>query len=321
MPADEPAADGTSKQSARAAALHAAVLTGTAAAPLGQQLELLLHLLALPPALQAARIASSVAAEPLLPSSSAAVAYACSVLQQSGVAPSLPKHAGSPAKHADAHEISSPLPAWKLCQEQLAHVSLGMHIDIGVVCMWAGHMLSALSLPVLEALARSPAVARHALDLAAQLREILDRRRPGGGVPPADRGPFQAGLAGSSGAFELQAFTSDGLQRRSQVGKSSVACALARADHLKPDHGLQRPCSGHIRLKAMPPMLQHACGMPEISASHVSAVVDSGGLLSYRVTRRSSGGFRIGRPSATASLRCCATRSRAPTPSTPAQPL
>jgi hypothetical protein len=84
-PADEPAADGQPDRCARAAALHAAVLTGPAAAPLGQQLELLLHLLALPPAVQVARTGSSIAAEALLPSGSAAAAYACAVLQQSGV--------------------------------------------------------------------------------------------------------------------------------------------------------------------------------------------------------------------------------------------
>ncbi len=90
----------------------------------------------------------------------------------------------------------------------------------------AGHVLGALSLPVLEALAGSPAVARHAPDLAARLREVLDRRRPGSSNPTADRAPYRAGLAGSGGAFELQAFTSDGLQRRSQVQTCNLAAFM-----------------------------------------------------------------------------------------------
>lgn len=91
-----------------------------------------------------------------------------------------------------------------------------------------GHALDGLSLPLLEALAGSPAVAQHAPDLAMQLRQVLDRRRPfgGDGGHATDRAPFRAGMAGGSSTLELQAFTSDGLQRRSQVGSLCLPDAV-----------------------------------------------------------------------------------------------
>lgn len=75
-----------SEQCRRAAALHAAVLTGPDLAPLGQQLEMLLQLLALPPTVHVgARTSCAEAAEQqLFPSSCTALAYACSVLQRLG---------------------------------------------------------------------------------------------------------------------------------------------------------------------------------------------------------------------------------------------
>ena len=78
----------TSEQWRRAVTLHAAVLTGPDLAPLGQQLEMLLHLLALPPAVHVGGAVTGsylgAAGQRLFPSSCAASAYACGVLQGSG---------------------------------------------------------------------------------------------------------------------------------------------------------------------------------------------------------------------------------------------
>ncbi len=67
-------------------------------------------------------------------------------------------------------------------------------------------------MPVLDALVGSRQVAQQAPDLASRLRAVLDRRRQGNGG--ASRA-YEQGIAGS--AFELHAFTSDGLQKRSKV--------------------------------------------------------------------------------------------------------
>lgn len=83
--------------------------------------------------------------------------------------------------------------------------------------------MDALSIPVLEAVAASSAVGRHAPDLALRLRQVLDRRRAGEGTLSAERSAaYRANLA-AGGAFELQAFTSDGVQKRSQA---RIMCVL-----------------------------------------------------------------------------------------------
>ncbi len=67
-------------------------------------------------------------------------------------------------------------------------------------------------MPLQEALASSRFVGAHEPDLQSRLRAVLDRRRT------ADAGvsrPYEQGFVSS--AFELHAFNSDGLQKRSQV--------------------------------------------------------------------------------------------------------
>lgn len=82
-------------------------------------------------------------------------------------------------------------------------------------------------MPVQEAIISNPHVARQAPDLAAKLRAVLDRRRSsdGGG----SRG-YEQGFAGS--AFELHAFNSDGLQKRSKV----YPVLNSTPSFLKPSH-------------------------------------------------------------------------------------
>lgn len=76
----------------------------------------------------------------------------------------------------------------------------------------AGHAVEGLSVPVLDAIMGSRQVAQQAPDLATRLHAVLDRRRLGDAG--AGRG-YEQGIAGS--AFELHAFNSDGLQKRSKV--------------------------------------------------------------------------------------------------------
>ena len=65
-------------------------------------------------------------------------------------------------------------------------------------------------MPAQEALLSSRQVAQQAPDLAARLRAVLDRRRS------SDSGRvYEQGPVGS--VFELHAFNSDGLQKRSKV--------------------------------------------------------------------------------------------------------
>ena len=72
-------------------------------------------------------------------------------------------------------------------------------------------------MPVLEAVTASPAVELYAPNLATRLRQVLDRRRQGEGMMITDRSTgYRASLA-AGGTFELQAFTSDGAQKRSVV--------------------------------------------------------------------------------------------------------
>ena len=67
-------------------------------------------------------------------------------------------------------------------------------------------------MPAQEALLSSRQVAQQAPDLAARLRAVLDRRRSSDSV--GGRG-YEQGPVGS--VFELHAFNSDGLQKRSKV--------------------------------------------------------------------------------------------------------
>ena len=70
-------------RSRRAAVLHAALLRSAAALALSQELEVLLHLLALPQHLKV-EPGASADRQPLFPSGDAAAAYACAVLKGSG---------------------------------------------------------------------------------------------------------------------------------------------------------------------------------------------------------------------------------------------
>jgi hypothetical protein len=72
--------------------------------------------------------------------------------------------------------------------------------------------MEALSMPVQEAVASSSYVAEHAPAMLSTLRAVLDRRR---GSDAAASRPYELGFVGS--AFELHAFTSDGIQKRTQV--------------------------------------------------------------------------------------------------------
>lgn len=67
-------------------------------------------------------------------------------------------------------------------------------------------------MPLQEALASSPFVCEHAPELQSLLRAVLDRRRSSDAHGSR---PYEQGFVGS--AFELHAFNSDGLQKRSQV--------------------------------------------------------------------------------------------------------
>ncbi|BDA45455.1 hypothetical protein COCOBI_07-2420 [Coccomyxa sp. Obi] len=146
----------------RTAAVHAMLLSCAASCSLAAELELLLHLLALPAGV---RLQSTPEEQqPLFSSGAEAASYACAVLQE------------------------------------------------------AGHAVEGLSVPAQESLLSSRQVAQQAPDLARRLRAVLDRRRSsdaGGG-----RG-YEQGLVGS--VFELHAFNSDGLQKRSKEEQQRIS--------------------------------------------------------------------------------------------------
>ncbi len=86
----------------------------------------------------------------------------------------------------------------------------------------AGNAVEGLSVSAQEALLSSRQVAQQAPDLARRLRAVLDRRR--GGDTGGGRG-YEQGLVGS--VFELHAFNSDGLQKRSKVRRHMCHVSLS----------------------------------------------------------------------------------------------
>ncbi|KAK9901211.1 hypothetical protein WJX75_000422 [Coccomyxa subellipsoidea] len=154
----------------------------------------------------------------------------------------------------------------------------------------AGHAVEGLSVPVLDAIMGSRQVAQQAPDLATRLHAVLDRRRLGDAG--AGRG-YEQGIAGS--AFELHAFNSDGLQKRSKEEQQRVTNQEAVRDEwfclLKAALANASPLGRTQEQSGMQSRSGHMLLDKDGEAAVLSVLVDGAGRLLRGVASGNLGAF------------------------------